>query len=50
MTMESRRLIESGEDALGRAKALDDKVEEGKDIISKAGRLKYRMARDQELE
>ncbi|KAH0833998.1 hypothetical protein J3R83DRAFT_11234 [Lanmaoa asiatica] len=50
MTMESRRLTESGEDTLGRAKELEDKVEEGKGIISKASRLKYRMARDQELE
>lgn len=51
MTMESKRLAESGEDAsLERAKALDVKVEEGKGIISKASRLKYRMARDQELE
>lgn len=50
MTMESQQLTESGKDVLGRAKELDDKVEEGKDIISKASRLKYRMARDQELE
>ncbi|KAG8215249.1 hypothetical protein J3R82DRAFT_8802 [Butyriboletus roseoflavus] len=50
MTMESMQLTESGEDALERAKELDEKVEEGKDIISKASRLKYRMARDQELE
>lgn len=52
MTMVSQclRATESGEDALERVKDLDDKVEEGKDIISKASRLKYRMARDQELE
>lgn len=49
MTIESQRLTESGE-APERAKVLDDKVEEGKEIISKASRLKYRMARDQELE
>ena len=50
MTMESQRLAQSGEDALERVRALDDKVDEGKEIISKASRLKYRMARDQELE
>lgn len=51
MTMESRQLAQSlDEDAREHAKALDAKVEEGKDIISKASRLKYRMARDQELE
>jgi hypothetical protein len=52
MTIESQRLTKSGEarDVPERAKALDDKVEEGKEIISKASRLKYRMARDQELE
>lgn len=45
VTMESRELTQSsGKDAL------DTKVEEGKYIISKASRLKYRMARDQELE
>ncbi|KAF8556729.1 DUF89-domain-containing protein [Imleria badia] len=51
MTMESKRLTGSGEDvSLERAKALDNKVDEGKEIISKASRLKYRIARDQELE
>ncbi|KAF8438602.1 DUF89 domain-containing protein [Boletus edulis BED1] len=50
MTMEAKRLAESGEDTLEHVKALKDKVEEGKEIISKASRLKYRMARDQELE
>jgi len=51
MTMESQRLVESGEDdALEPANMLNDMVGEGKGIISKASRLKYRMARDQVLE
>ncbi|KAN0080028.1 Protein of unknown function DUF89 domain containing protein [Tylopilus felleus] len=53
MTMEARRLTASSsdsEDTLERVRALHDKVEEGKEIISKGSRLKYRMARDQELE
>ncbi|KAG6370737.1 hypothetical protein JVT61DRAFT_11124 [Boletus reticuloceps] len=50
MTMEAKRLAESSEDTLEHVKALEDKIEEGKEIISKASRLKYRMARDQELE
>ena len=32
------------------ARALHDMVEEGKEMISKVNRLKYRMARDQKLE
>ncbi|KIK97843.1 hypothetical protein PAXRUDRAFT_824512 [Paxillus rubicundulus Ve08.2h10] len=50
MTMESQQLTESGQDEGDRLKELQDKVEEGKEIIAKASRLKYRMARDQELE
>ncbi|KAN0080014.1 hypothetical protein V8E55_009580 [Tylopilus felleus] len=53
MTMEAQRLtvsLDNSEDALECARALHDKVEEGKEIISKASRLKYCMARDQELE
>lgn len=51
MTMESQRLIESGEDdALEPANMLNNMVIEGKGIISKVSRLKYRMARDQVLE
>ncbi|KAF9219362.1 DUF89 domain-containing protein [Gyrodon lividus] len=50
MTMESQRLTESGQGESDRVKELQDKVTEGKEIITKASRLKYRMARDQELE
>ncbi|KAF9238349.1 hypothetical protein BU15DRAFT_88407 [Melanogaster broomeanus] len=50
MTMESQRLTTSGQGESDRVKELQDKVTEGKAVITKASRLKYRMARDQELE
>ncbi|KIJ04814.1 hypothetical protein PAXINDRAFT_141704 [Paxillus involutus ATCC 200175] len=50
MTMESQKLTESGQDEGDRVKELQGKVEEGKEIITKASRLKYSMARNLELE
>ncbi|KIJ60473.1 hypothetical protein HYDPIDRAFT_98765 [Hydnomerulius pinastri MD-312] len=50
MTIKSQQLTESEGSESDGAKELQQKVEEGKKIIAKASRLKYRMARDQELE
>lgn len=49
MTMESQTLVTDGIDD-GSARRIQLKIEEGKEIIAKASRLKYRMARDQEIE
>ncbi|KAI6134374.1 DUF89 domain-containing protein [Pisolithus croceorrhizus] len=46
LTMESQALANSG----STDPAIQLKIEEGKGIIAKASHLKYRMARDQELE
>ncbi|KAI5985078.1 DUF89 domain-containing protein [Pisolithus albus] len=46
LTMESRTLADSG----STDPVIQSKIEEGKEIIAKASHLKYRMARDQELE
>lgn len=43
--MESRELAQASKED-----TLNAKVDEGKEIIAKASRLKYRMARDQTLE
>ena len=47
--MESQTLVTDGIDD-GSARRIQSKIEEGKEIIAKASRLKYRMARDQEIE
>ncbi|KAF9242822.1 hypothetical protein BU15DRAFT_60118 [Melanogaster broomeanus] len=47
MTMESQRLTTSGQGESGRVKELQFKITEGKTIVTKASRLKYRMGRDQ---
>lgn len=48
MTMEAQTLASDGTD--DRTRNIQLRIEEGKEIIAKASRLKYRMARDQELE
>jgi len=48
MTMESQTLASDGTDE--RTRNIELRIEEGKEIIANASRLKYRMARDQELE
>ena len=48
MAMEAQAQASDGND--DRVRNIQLRIEEGKEIIAKASRLKYRMARDQELE